>query len=334
MRSARLTDPVIGGRVYQVFSGLAAACGAVSLGARHAVSATGRTFAGVHVRQGWYPWIMPSRLLLLALLLRPSLPLAGPLFDAHLHYDADHLGAMPPEAVLARLDGSDVRHALVTGMPPRTVLELHRVAPQRIIPLLGVYRRPGDKRDWHADAGLPEWVERALETGPWRGIGELHVLAPHRHSPVLRRLAELAVAHDLPLLLHADPAVVDTLYETVPGVILIWAHAGTYPYPELIADYLTRYPRLHVDLSVRDARIAPGGELDDAWYRLLVEHSDRFLVGVDTFSLSRWQDYGRVVGDIRRWLEQLPPEAAARLARDNAARLFEKAASPDGSRSP
>ncbi|WP_157745304.1 MULTISPECIES: amidohydrolase family protein [Thiohalobacter] len=265
---------------------------------------------------------MPSHLLLLAVLLIPPLSLAGPLFDAHLHYDAEHLGAMPPEAALARLDGSDVRHALVTGMPPRTVLELHRLAPQRIIPLLGVYRRPGDKRDWHADAGLPEWVERTLETGPWRGIGELHILAPHRHSPVLRRLAELAVAHDLPLLLHADPAVVDTLYETVPGLTLIWAHAGTYPYPRLIADYLARYPRLHVDLSVRDARIAPGGELDDAWYRLLVEHSERFLVGVDTFSLARWQAYDRVVAGIRHWLAQLPPETAERLARGNAERLL------------
>lgn len=321
MRSVRLTDPAIGRRVCQVFSGLASPAGAVGVGVRDAVSVTGRTFAGGHERQGWYPWAMPLRLLLLVVLLCPPLSSAGPLFDAHLHYDAEHVSALPPEAVLARLDGSGVHHALVTGMPPRTVLELHRAAPQRIIPLLGVYRRPGDKRDWHADAGLPGRVERALATGPWRGIGEVHVLAPHRHSPVLRRLAELAAAHDLPLLLHADPAVVDTLYETVPGVTLIWAHAGTYPYPELIADYLARYPRLHVDLSVRDARIAPGGELDDAWYRLLAEHSDRFLVGVDTFSLTRWQDYGRVVGDIRRWLEQLPPEVAARLARGNAERL-------------
>lgn len=274
---------------------------------------------------------MPSGLLLAVVLsLLPSLLVAGPLFDAHLHYNAAHAESIPPGALLARLEANGVRGALVTGTPPGTALELYRAAPERIVPLLGVYRQREDKRDWYTDTDLPVRVERQLETGPWRGIGELHIFAADRHSPVLHRLARLADRHELPLLLHADPAVVDTLYEQVPGLTLIWAHAGTYPYPELLADYLERYPRLYVDLSVRDSRIAPEGTLADDWYRLLVEHADRFLVGVDTYSLTRWQDYGRVAGDIRRWLEQLPPEVAARVAQGNAARLFGVQPDPEG----
>lgn len=270
----------------------------------------------------------------LVLLLLPAPAQVEPLFDAHMHYTAAHAEALPPGSVLERLAAHEVRGALVTGMPPRSVLDLYRAAPGRIVPLLGVYRQPEDKRDWHRDGTLPAWVERQLATGPWRGIGELHIFAADRHSPVLHRLARLADGHELPLLLHADPAVIDSLYEQLPGLTLIWAHAGAYPYPELIADYLERYPRLYVDLSVRNDRIAPDGVLADDWYRLLVEYSDRFLVGVDTFSLARWRGYGRVVGEMRRWLEQLPPEVAARLARENALRLFGMAPGPEGTRSP
>ncbi|WP_158675321.1 amidohydrolase family protein [Thiohalobacter thiocyanaticus] len=268
--------------------------------------------------------LMSVRLISLpVLLLAPALSAAQQLVDTHLHYDAAYARAFPPGEVVDLLERNRISHALVTGIPPRQVRVLHEADPQRILPLLGVYRKPADRTDWYADAELPGRVERQLKSGPWRGIGELHIFAADRRSPVLRRLAELAVAHELPLLLHADPAVVDTLYETVPGVTLIWAHAGTYPYPDLLADYLERYPRLHVDLSVRDGRIAPEGELAPDWYRLLVEYPDRFLLGVDTFSLARWQDYDRVVAGIRQWLAQLPPEVLERLARGNAARLFE-----------
>lgn len=278
---------------------------------------------GTCVRRPAILMLMSVRLIsLLILLSAPALSAAQRLVDAHLHYDAEHARAFPPAEVVDLLERNRVSHALVTGMPPRQVRALHHADPQRILPLLGVYRKPADKTDWHADMELPDRVERQLETGPWRGIGELHIFAADRHSPVLRHLAELAAAHELPLLLHADPAVVDTLYESVPGVTLIWAHAGTYPYPDLLADYLERYPRLHVDLSVRDGRIAPEGELDPDWYRLLVEYPDRFVVGVDTYSPARWQAYDRVAAGIRQWLAQLPPEVSERLASGNAARLL------------
>jgi predicted TIM-barrel fold metal-dependent hydrolase len=105
---------------------------------------------------------------------------------------------------------------------------------------------------------------------------------------------------------------------------VIWAHAGTFPYPDLVADYLQRYPTLLVDLSMRDERIAPRGRLDDAWYELLVSYPDRFMVGVDTYSLSRWQDFDAAVARIQNWLSQLPDDIAMQLAHGNAARLYDK----------
>ncbi|MBT8128859.1 MAG: TatD family hydrolase [Gammaproteobacteria bacterium] len=248
---------------------------------------------------------------------------AEPLFDTHLHYNARDAEHLSPRQIITVLDRNSIQYALVTGIPARLALELQQQAPARILPLLGVYRSAEDKETWVRDAGLPPRIEAQLKQGSWRGIGELHLFARDRHSPVFTRIIQLAQHYRLPLLLHADPAVIDTVYEKAPGHPVIWAHAGTFPYPDLIADYLARYPALRVDLSVRDQRIAPDGILRDDWYELFVRYPDRFMVGVDTYSLSRWHSFDQAVANIRGWLRQLPADVAMRLAYDNAAALFE-----------
>ena len=248
---------------------------------------------------------------------------AGPLFDAHLHYNARDAEHFSPQQIIAILDRNTVQHALVTGIPAQHAIQLQQQAPARILPLLGVYRSPEDKEIWTQDADLPSRIEAQLKQGDWRGIGELHLFARDRHSPVFTQIIELAHHYRLPLMLHADPAVIDTVYEQAPGHPVIWAHAGTFPYPDLIADYLTRYPALHVDLSVRDERIAPDGIFRDDWYELFVRYPDRFMVGVDTYSTSRWHTYDETAARIRQWLRELPADVATRLAYGNAAALFD-----------
>jgi predicted TIM-barrel fold metal-dependent hydrolase len=119
--------------------------------------------------------------------------------------------------------------------------------------------------------------------------------------------------------------VIDSVYEHSPDARVIWAHAGAYPYPRLLHDYLARYPRLYIDLSVRNERIAPDGELDPEWENLLWEYPERFMVGVDTFSIERWRQYGIVATRIRKWLSQLPEDIASGIAHDNAANVFKLA---------
>lgn len=251
--------------------------------------------------------------------------MAEPIFDTHLHYNAGHAEEFNPQQFMEILDRNSIHKALVTSIPTQHAMQLHRQAPGRILPLLGVYQNPRDKETWTQDNELSSRVEAQLKQANWRGIGELHLFANDRHSPVFSRIIELAQEHRLPLLLHADPAVIDTVYQQAPGQPLIWAHAGTFPYPDLIADYLARYPALRVDLSMRDERIAPDGVLRDDWYELFVRYPDRFMVGVDTYSLSRWYSFDKAVANIRGWLRQLPGDVATRLAYDNAAALFEPA---------
>jgi len=260
---------------------------------------------------------------LILLLLSPALA-AEPLIDAHLHYNAVDAAEYSPQQIIEKLDQNNIMRAAVTSMPPQLVQRLHRHAPERIIPLLGVYRGPSDKLQWPQDATLPIRVEAALKQGGWYGIGELHIFAQDRHSRVLKRIVDLADQYQLPLLLHADPAVIDTVYDINPAQPVIWSHAGTFPYPDLLRDYLTRYPSLSVDLSVRDERIAPHGEILDAWYDLFVSYPERFLIGVDTYNLSRWQEYATVAEQIRQWVDQLPDEIAERIAYRNAVAIFSR----------
>lgn len=262
------------------------------------------------------------RLCLIALL--PASLSAEPLFDAHLHYNATDATRYSPQQIIARLERNGIRQAVVSGTPASHTASLYRQAPGRIVPLLGVYRSHDDKIAWPDDATLPARVEAELNKGPWRGIGELHIFAGDRHSPVFRRLIEIATQRRLPLQIHADPAVIDTLYDVSPTQPVIWAHAGTFPYPDLVADYLQRYPALTIDLSVRDDRIAPNGRISDDWYELFIRFPDRFMVGVDTFSLSRWHHFDAAVATIRHWLRQLPDDVARQLAYDNAAAFFGK----------
>ena len=259
------------------------------------------------------------------LLLTATLPFnlfAQSLFDAHLHYSAEDAKHFSPKAILQELDINNIPKAVVTGTPATHVNDLYRLSPRRIVPLLGIYRTHEDKQTWTGNEAVINYVEKELERGYWRGIGELHIFAKDRRSPVFKKIVALAAERKLPLLLHADPAVIDTLYEIAPGQPVIWAHAGTYPYPDLVSDYLQRYSALAIDVSMRDERIAPNGIIDDGWYELFITYPDRVMVGVDTYSTTRWHELKRATEKIRHWLAQLPPEVAKKLAFTNAARIY------------
>ena len=245
------------------------------------------------------------------------------MIDAHLHYSPIDAHALPPAEVIALLDRERVSAAVVSGRAGSTLAALHRAAPKRILPFLSVYETRADKRDWMHDLGLPARIREALASGIYRGIGELHLFAKDRDSPVLAELVSLAVAHDLVLQVHGDAAVIDAVFEQAPGLRVLWAHLGTDPRPDAIAPMLARYPNLYADTSVRDGRfVDPDGCLQPEWRSFFVAQADQVLVGVDTHWPPRWKRFGEVTAEIRGWLAQLPAPVAERLAYRNAARLF------------
>ncbi|MFO8154642.1 MAG: amidohydrolase family protein [Pseudomonadota bacterium] len=249
---------------------------------------------------------------------------APPLFDAHLHYSAPHAEAFEPAEIIARLKRNNIERAVFMSTPNDGTEALYALDPERIVPFAGLYRDADAKQNWHRDDSVPERLREALASGIYQGIGELHLFAWNRDSPVFHEVVDIAAEHGLVLMVHGDPTIIDTVFERAPMLEVIWAHAGSLPYPALIADYLERYPTLHIDTSVRDGRIAPDGELDEDWRALFKAYPDRFMVGVDTFSSNRWRDFDQVVTTIRSWLTRLPPDLQRRLRYENAATLFEE----------
>jgi len=211
-----------------------------------------------------------------------------PLFDAHIHYSRPDWDAYPPERALALLARAGVRRAIVSSTPDDGTLKLYERAPTVVVPFLRPYRTREDMAGWHADAGVAAYVEERLRRGVYRGIGELHLGAEDVDAPTVRRIAELAKARDLFVQCHIDETTVEKMLTTYPGVKILWAHAGMSSTAATVGRLLDRYPMLWVELALR-TDVASDGTLDPEWRALFVRRPDRFMVGTDTWTTSRWE---------------------------------------------
>ncbi|WP_018873295.1 amidohydrolase family protein [Thioalkalivibrio sp. ALJ16] len=247
-----------------------------------------------------------------------------PIFDAHLHYRPAVIETFGITDVARTLASNEVRSAIVMTPDPALIRRLQAGTDTRLVPFLEVSQRLGRKMDWMHVEDLGERIATMLDASEirWQGLGEFHILADDRFAPGFEQLLDLAVARDLTVMIHGDPAVIDHAYATHPEVRILWAHAGSYAYPPLVRDYLERHPRMHMDLSMRNPRINPGGTIDDDWFELFLDHPDRFLIGVDTFTAHRWQQYTQLKDETRAWLRQLPEDIARAIAFENGERLF------------
>lgn len=249
---------------------------------------------------------------------------APQMIDAHSHYTAADAAVFTPNDIVGRLDAAGVGRIAISGTPPELARTLHAHAPERVIPLLGVYASHVSKAMWMHDRALPARVAARVAEGGWAGIGELHIFSYDVASPVLAELVRIAARARLMLLIHGDAVIIDRIFELEPEVRVLWAHLGTVPDPDLLEEMLDRHAEraLWVDTSVRDMRIAMGGSLRPEWRALIERHPERFVVAVDTFSPNRWRNYGEVVEHIRSWTASLSPPLQEALLYRNAEALF------------
>src|SRR5438034_1100159 len=80
--------------------------------------------------------------------------------------------------------------------------------------------------------------------------------------------------------------------------------------------------RWHADALRLRTDVAPDGTLDPEWRALFVRHPDRFMVGTDTWTTSRWESVRPATAAVQRWLLQLPRDVAEQIAWKNGERLF------------
>lgn len=251
-----------------------------------------------------------------------------PLFDAHLHYSAPAWSVYPPERVAKILDEAGVRAGLVSSAPDAGTFKLKAVLGDRIIPMLGPYRNVSDVFAWASDPSILPYVESIYRPGVHRGFGEFHLLVGQIGLPTVRGVLAFAQRERLFLQPHADLRALLQLLNYMPDATVLWAHAGVDGMPTQIDALLDNWPKLYVELSLRDD-IAPNGTLDPRWRELLIRHSGRFMIGTDTWTAGgtftgneRWDTYPEIVKGIRGWLAQLPPDVAEAIAYKNAERFI------------
>ena len=264
---------------------------------------------------------------------------SGPLLDAHLHYNVEAMqGPHPISDVLARMQRSGVRAIVANSRPNDGTKALVEARTQTdaagvtVVPFIRLYRDRADYDNWYRDESIYDMVQaefsRGTARGPYRGLGEFHLYnSRNADGPVARKLMAFAEEKQLAVLAHVDDEAVDLLMANAPSrgakLRLIWAHTGIGGTPVArVEALLARYPLLMGELSYRPGLTCAGGLLCPEWRALLLRHPDRFLIGSDTWVNPRWQQYDELMQGYRRWLGDLPPDVARKIAWDNGAALF------------
>lgn len=270
---------------------------------------------------------------------------SGPIFDAHLHYNADAQVVHPLADVLARFKRSGVRAVLANSTPGDGTLALAadprvKAAGVTVIPFVRLYSSREDYSTWHQDDSLVARAEaefaRGSGAGSYRGLGEVHLFdSQDAKRPAVRRLVAFAQSRQVPLLAHVDDAAIELLMAQAPSagraMKIIWAHSGIGGVPTArIDELLNRYPGLMGELSYRPGLLCNDGdtsanqlpELCPEWRALLLKYPSRFVIGSDTWVNQRWQYYEALMQSYRGWLGTLPPEVAQQIGWGNAAALF------------
>lgn len=260
-------------------------------------------------------------------------PYAGPLFDAHLHYNDEAQQPHPLADVLGRMQRSGVRAIIANSRPNAGTASLAsardatRAAGVTVVPFVRLYRNRADYGSWFADPTIYRMVEdelaRGTDAGPFRGLGEFHLYdSANADGAIARRLMQLAAARGLVVLAHVDDVAIDKLMAHAPKARIIWAHTGFSGVGiARVRELLARYPALLGELSYR-GDLLDGGKLNAEWKRLLSEQPERFLIGSDTWVNQRWQYYEQLMTEARAWLGELPPAAARKIGWSNGAALF------------
>jgi len=261
-------------------------------------------------------------------------PYAGPLFDAHLHYNEEAFAPYPIADAFARMQRSGVQAIVANSRPNDGTKQLADAAAKAaaagitVVPFVRLYRNRDDYTGWFKDESIHTMVlnelERGTAAGPYRGLGEFHLYdSANANAPIARKLMQLARQRDLVVLAHVDDAAIDLLMAHAPETRLIWAHTGIGGASVArVKELLQRYPSLYGELSYRPGLTGADGLLSPEWAALFAEYPLRFMIGSDTWINARWSDYEALMAQYRHWLGALPAAGAQRIAWANAAGLF------------
>lgn len=243
-----------------------------------------------------------------------------PVFDAHIHYSHDVWDAIPPHEAVRRLRKAGITRALVSSTDDEGTQMLYKVAPDLVVPELRPYRKRGTLKTWMHDKSVIPYIKQRLAKHRYVAIGELHLENEDANLPVIRDLIQLARQHKLLLHVHSDAKAINYIFEQDPDAQILWAHAG-FEYGYIVRDMLEKYQNLWADLSFR-REIYNNNQFLPDWRELLIQHADRFMLGVDTYTPQRWLQLESVMDWQYELLDALPKHVARKIAFENGERVI------------
>jgi amidohydrolase family protein len=251
-------------------------------------------------------------------------PYRHDVFDAHMHWNQEPNPFYPLDKVLEIFRNNGVTGILATSRPNKGTNQLVDAKPPGlwIVPFIRPYRVRADIQTWFKDPAIFELIKDEYKRGYYRGVGEFHIYGNDAAGPLVKSIVDFAVERDLYLHAHCDEPALLHLFAHNPKAKIVWAHTGFSTPPQRVRELLDKYPALWGELSYRSGIADGQGRLSDDWRALFASHSDRFLIGSDTWINERWFGYDTIFKTYRAWLGQLPEEQARRIASGNAAKLF------------
>jgi hypothetical protein len=246
------------------------------------------------------------------------------LFDAHMHYNQEPNPYYPLDKVLEVFKRNGVTGILATSRPNKGTQQLvDAKAPGLwVVPFIRPYRTRADIQTWFKDPEIFDLIKAEYERGYYRGVGEFHVYGQAADTTIVKKIVDFAVERNLFLHAHCDEAALLILFGHNPKARIIWAHTGFSTPPARVRELMEKYPELWGELSYRSGLTEAGGNLSAEWRDLFAKHSDRFMIGSDTWINERWFAYDTIFKEYRAWLAQLPQDQAKRIASGNAERVF------------
>ena len=251
------------------------------------------------------------------------------IFDAHLHYNQEPAPFYSLDQVREVFRRNGIVGIVATSRPNKGTHELMDAKwPElKVVPFIRPYRVRSDMQTWFNDPAIFELIKSEYARGYYRGIGEFHIYGKSAENEWVKKMVNFAVERNLYLHAHCDEEALLILFRHNPKARIIWAHTGFAVAPVRVAELLDQHKdTLWGELSYRSGIIGGDGKLTADWRSLFERHSDRFLLGSDTWINERWFGYDTIFNEYRGWLAQLPPEQARRIATDNALRLFDTVA--------
>lgn len=246
------------------------------------------------------------------------------IFDAHLHYNQEPNPLYSLDQVLEIFRRNGITGILATSRPNKGTHQLMDAkAPGLwVVPFIRPYRTRPDIQTWFNEPAIYDLVKSEYERGSFRGVGEFHIFGKSAATEWVKKIVDFAVERNLYLHAHCDEEALLILFAHNPKAKIIWAHTGFSTPPARVAELFAAHPELWGELSYRSGITGSDGRLTTEWRDLFAKHSDRFLIGSDTWINERWLSYDAIMRGYRSWLAQLPREQAERIANGNAKRLF------------